>query len=121
MRLIFIVFILIFVSCKEKNNGIDYPKNINEIESVNLLRPDEKSNGKLAEIKYLEKNEIAELLAAIKNANEFGMIKFKPDYYIEFVTKNDGTKRIKVNGNKIKGYKNDIGYEIAKLNFMTEF
>lgn len=106
---------------KKEEIQIDYPKDIHEIKSVKLVRPDEKSNGKFAEIKKLKESEIVELLAAIKNSKKAGIIKFKPNFYIVFVTKNNETKRIKVNGNIIKGYTNDIGYTISKLAFMADF
>jgi len=48
-------------------------------------------------------------------------MKFIPDFYIVFTTTRNETRRIKINGNKVKGYDNDYSYEIEQLEFLEEF
>ena len=116
-----ILIFVIITSCNRSKVDIDFPRDINEIESINLLKPDNSSNGKFAGVKYLNQNEIQKLVKVLKDAKFKGPYKFIPKYYIEILTKNDGVKRIRVNGNIVKGYKSDIGYEISNLEFLNEF
>jgi hypothetical protein len=120
MKIHIIILILFTLFAKQKSN-LAYPINIDDIVEVVLERPDSKSNGKFAEIKILNTNEIVKLLQVLKKAKAVGPTKFLPDFYIYFKTKNDGNYRIKINKNIIKGYKNDYSYKIENLPFLTDF
>jgi len=100
---------------------LDYPTKIEEIKEVTLTRPDKESNGKFATIKDLTEEQTKELLRVLKNAKPVGPMKFIPDYYIVFSTTTNETRRIKINGNNIKGYESDYSYEIESLDFLDEF
>lgn len=112
--------ILLYSSCNEREN-LDFPKSIGEIEKVILSRPDKESNGKFADHKELNEQEIIKLLEAISESKPKGLTKFYPDYFIYFKTKKGSTKKIKVNGNTIKGYKSDFSYEFNPPIFLSEF
>ena len=100
---------------------MDYPESIEEIEEVTISRPDKDSNGKFAEEKKLNEKEIRELLEAIRKSKPIGPTKFYSDYFIFFKTNEGENKRIRVNGNTIKGYKNDLSYEFNPPTFLNEF
>jgi len=100
---------------------MDYPKSMKQINEVVLSRPDESSNGKFAEQKILNEQEIKELLKAIDNSKPIGPTKFRSNYFIVFKTKDGATKRLRVNGNTIKGYKNDFSYKFNLPNFLHKF
>jgi len=110
-----------FTACMDKRHNLDYPTKIEEIKKVTLTRPDKESNGKFATIKDLTEEQTKELLTALENSKPIGPSKFLPDYYIVFTTSENETKRIKINGNKVKGYDNDYSYEIKQLDFLEEF
>jgi len=114
-----ILLALLFISCSRREN-LDYPTEINQIKEVVLERTDQKSHGKFAEVKKLNSKEIIELLEVLKNAKPLGLKKFKIDYYIVFSTKN-GTRRIMVSNNQIKGYENDYTYQIEKIKLLGDF
>ena len=119
MKTQLILLTLLFISCSQREN-LDYPTEINKIKEVVLERPDRKSHGKFAEVKKLNSKEIVELLEVLKNAKPLGLKKFKIDYYIVFSTEN-GTRRIMVTNNQIKGYENDYTYQIEKIKFLSDF
>lgn len=119
-KLLFALLILIS-SCSNEKENLDYPKSIEEIEGVTLSRPDKQSNGKFAEQKDLSDKEIRELLKAIGKSKPKGLTKFYPDYFIIFTTKNGKNKKLKVNKNTIKGYKNDFSYKFNPPIFLDEF
>jgi hypothetical protein len=114
------IFLSIFlIGCSQREN-LNYPTDINEIKEVVLERPDEKSHGKFAEIRKLSAEEISEILEVLKDAKPLGLKKFEIDYYIVFTTHN-GTRRIKITGNQIKGYDSDYTYKIEKTTFLENF
>ncbi|AMM50202.1 hypothetical protein TH61_02085 [Rufibacter sp. DG15C] len=118
MKLFFIAVLSILSACSSDNDKLDYPKRIEDVVEVELLRPDEKTNGEIAEIKQLSESVIIELLNALEKVKPIGPVKFIPDFFIIFSTKTDGTKKLKVNGRTVKGFKNDFGYEIPELHFL---
>lgn len=105
----------------DDKENLDYPTLIENIEEVVLSRPDQKSNGKFAKQKRLSEQEIKVLINAINAAQAIGSAKFRPDYFIVFTTKDREHRRIKVNGNTIKGYKNDFSYRFDLPIFLKEF
>ncbi|NHM02822.1 hypothetical protein [Flavobacterium difficile] len=119
MKTQIILLLLLFISCFQREN-LDYPTEISRIKEVVLERPDQKSHGKFAEVRKLNSDEIAQLLDILKNAKPLGLKKFKIDYYIVFSTEN-GTRRIMVTNNQIKGYDNDYTYQIKKVKFLSDF
>ena len=121
MKLVLFALLSFLASCSSVTDNLDYPKRIEDVLEVELLRPDEKTNGEVAEIKKLSKGESIELFNALKKAKPVGPVKYKPDFFIFFKRKTDGTQKLKVNGSKIKGYKNDFAYEIQKLDFLNSF
>ncbi|MFZ6050791.1 hypothetical protein [Halocola ammonii] len=121
MKLLISTIILTLTTCVGQRQNLDYPTDIKEIKEVTLTRPDKESNGKFATIKDLTEEEIKELLKALENSKPVGPWKFIPDYFIVFTTTENETKRIKINGNKVKGYDSDYTYEIDQLDFLEEF
>ncbi len=121
MKLFISTIFLTLITCVGQRQNLDYPNKIEEIKEVTLIRPDKESNGKFATIKYLTEEQTRELLKVIENSKPVGPWKFVPDFYIVFTTKGNKTKRIKINGNKVKGYDSDYSYEIEQLNFLEEF
>ena len=119
MKAYCILLSIFLIACSEREN-LNYPTDINEIREVVLDRPDKKSHGEFAEIRKLNAEEITEILEVLKDAKPLGLKKFKIDYYIVFTT-NNGTERIKISGNQIKGYDNDYTYEIEKTMFLENF
>ena len=115
------IFLILIVSCNNEKENLDYPKSIENIEEVTLSRPDKKSNGKFAEQKKLNEQEIKELIKAIGKSKPIGLTKFYPDYFIVFKTKEGENKRIRVNGKTIKGYENDFSHEFNPPLFLNEF
>ncbi len=118
---LWVVILLLFASCNTQKENLDYPKSIEQIKEVSLSRPDVQSKGKFAEQRILHEKEIEELLVALDNAKSIGPTKFKPDYFIVFKTKEGDNKKIRVNGNTIKGYQSDFSYKINFLKFLNEF
>jgi hypothetical protein len=121
MRMFLSIIILTLTACVGQNQNLDYPTEIEEIKVVTLTRPDKVSKGKFATIKELTKDQTKELLKVLKNAKSVGPMKFIPNYYIVFTTIENETRRIKINGNKIKGYENDYSYEIEQLELLEQF
>ena len=108
-------------TCVGERQNLDYPTKIEEIKEVTLTRPDKESNEEFATIKDLTEEQTKELLTALENSKPVGPSKFIPDFYIVFTTTENETKRIKINGNKVKGYDSDYSYEIEQLDFLEEF
>lgn len=108
-------------TCVGQRQNLNYPTKIEEIKEVTLTRPDKESKGKFATIKDLTEEQTKELLKVLNNAKSVGPMKFIPDYYIVFSTTTNETRRIKINGNKIKGYDSDYSYEIEELEFLEQF
>ncbi len=121
MKFLISTIILTLTTCVGQRQNLDYPTKIEEIKEVTLTRPDKESKGKFATIKDLTEEQTKELLKTLDNSKPVGLMKFIPDYYIVFSTTNNETRRIKINGNKIKGYDNDYTYEIENLDFLKEF
>ena len=119
MRIQIVLLSLLLISCFQREN-LDYPKEIGKIKEVVLERPDKKSHGKFSEERKLSSEEVAKLLEILNNAKPLGSKKFIIDYYIVFSTEN-GTRRLKINGNQVKGYDNDLTYRIEKTNFLKDF
>lgn len=115
------IFLILIVSCNNEKENLDYPKSIEKIEEVTLSRPDKKSNGKFAEQKKLNEQEIKELLKAISKSKPIGPTKFAPDYFIVFKTRDGENKRLKVNGKTIKGYENDFSHKFNPPVFLNGF
>lgn len=121
MKLLISTIILTLTTCLGQRQNLDYPTKIEEIKEVTLTRPDKESNGKFATIKDLTEEQTKELLNALENSKPVGPWKFIPDFYIVFRTTENETIRIKINGNKVKGYNSDYSYEIDQLDFLEEF
>ena len=121
MKILIPILLFTLLACTEQRQNLDYPSNMEDIRKVTLTRPDKASNGKFATIKDLTEEQTKELLKALNDAKPVGPIKFMPDYYIVFSTTDNETRRIKINGNHIKGYDNDYSYEIETLDFLEAF
>jgi hypothetical protein len=119
MKVYSVLLAVFIIACSQREN-LNYPTHISEIKEVVLERPDEKSHGKFAEIRKLSAQEISELLKVLNDARPLGLKKFKIDYYIVFIT-NNGTRRIKISGNQIKGYDGDYTYKIEKTKALENF
>jgi hypothetical protein len=119
MKVYSVLLAVFIIACSQREN-LNYPTHIREIKEVVLERPDEKSHGKFAEIRKLSAQEISELLKVLNDARPLGLKKFKIDYYIVFIT-NNGTRRIKISGNQIKGYDGDYTYKIEKTKALENF
>ena len=116
-----LLILLIVTACSNHVENLDYPQSIDEIERVFLSKPDIASNGEFAEQKILNAEEVKELLAAIDDSKVVGPMKFRPDYFIVFETKGGTNKKLRVNGDKIKGDENDFTYEIALPKSLGKF
>jgi len=112
---------VLFISSSSKRENLNYPKNIHEISKVELIRPDKISKGKFLETRTLSLREIEELLNVLNNAVPIDFFQLIQNFYIVFTTKANETKRIKINGNLIKGYENDNSYRISNLVFLDNF
>jgi hypothetical protein len=61
------------------------------------------------------------LLAVLQKAKPVGQVEFKPDFFISFETHVNGKKSLKVKGHTIKGYENDLSYQIAEVDLLKDF
>lgn len=113
-----IIFLFFFVTFSP---NLDYPKDANDIEKVELTRPDKASKGKFAKVQALSSKEIKMLLFVLGNAQPLESKRFTPNYYIVFTTKKNETKKIMINKDKVKGYDNDMVYQIRPLEILLEF
>lgn len=116
-KIILLSFFLI--SCLN-NDNINYPSEINDIKEVVLERVDKNFKGKFSEIKQLNDNEIELLLVTLNKSKEIDSKSFIEDFQIIFSTKL-GTKRIMVDGNKIKDFNSDKVFQINEVSFLTKF
>lgn len=121
MRIFLLITIFTLTSCVVEKQKLDFPTEIEDIKEITLTRPDKESKGKFATVKDLTQEQTKELLQVLKNAKPVGPMKFIPDYYIVITTIEGETRRIKINGNKIKGYENDYSFEIVQLEFLEQF
>jgi hypothetical protein len=112
---------LLFNFCSTDRPNLDYPPDRTEIKNVYLDQPDKETRDKFAIIQNLTEEQIILLLRTLNAAREIGPVKFMPEYFIIFETKSGETLKLKVNGNKIKGYDSDLTYEIAELEFLEKF
>ncbi|GAA4305051.1 hypothetical protein [Nibribacter koreensis] len=120
LKLFLSTIIPLFFSCSPVNRKLDFPKSVDQVIEVEFFRPDEQP---IREdwSRSLSRKETIELLVALKEAKYIGPTKFKPDFVIFIITKTEGTFKLKVNGNKIKGYDNDFTYEIKDLSSTKTF
>lgn len=116
MEKLSIIFFLLIITFSP---NLDYPKDANDIEKVELVRADK--SHKHNKTQLLTINETKQLLFILGNARWVEAPHFKPDYHIVFLSKKGETKKLMINKNLVKGYDTDKVYEIRPLEFLLEF
>ena len=114
-----VLFFLFIISCSYIDK-LNYPSDIHEIKGVVLERSDSNSNGKFAEIKQLNDNQVKQLLVTLSKARQIDSKSFDEDFQIIFSTES-GTKRIMVRGNKIKNFESNKVYQIPNVDYLNNF